>query len=255
MTVWRRAAVRAPFRGWVPMHLTQCRLGRGLRTTVPSGILIHPAVWQQYMGLKVGDAVPRFFGAGELGPHLTQYVAWADAYLRTKWHLDPSNRLDTTDMGRKLGAVPFFWGGGAGSPSNRMRPRSRLPPCQVSSCSIQPFSHNTHHRYRQTGHRSDSIGRTVFGRPKYYLTRDVLVSPYAIGLLSVDACLSVCMSCHVCNVGVLWQNGWTNQDETKLGMQVDLGPGHIVLDGYPAPLSPKGRSPQIFGPCLLWPNG
>jgi len=28
-----------------------------------------------------------------------------------------------------------------------------------------------------------------------------------------------------------------------------------VLDGDPAVLPKKGRSPQIFGPCLLWPNG
>jgi len=31
--------------------------------------------------------------------------------------------------------------------------------------------------------------------------------------------------------------------------------GHIVLDGDPAPPSPKGHSPPIFGPCLLWSNG
>jgi len=91
--------------------------------------------------------------------------------------------------------------------------------------------------------------------------------------------------------------------KVKLGMQVGLGPGHIVLDGNPAPPPPKGHSPpqfsahiccsqmapwikmslgmeqglgleglcvrcgprsplskggqstQIFGPCLLWPNG
>jgi len=30
-------------------------------------------------------------------------VAWAEAYLRTKWHLDPSSRLATIDMGRKVG--------------------------------------------------------------------------------------------------------------------------------------------------------
>ena len=36
--------------------------------------------------------------------------------------------------------------------------------------------------------------------------------------------------------------------KTKLGMQVGLGPGHIVLDGDPAPL-------PIFGPYLLRPNG
>jgi len=38
-----------------------------------------------------------------------------------------------------------------------------------------------------------------------------------------------------------------------LGREVDLGPGNIVLDGDPTP--PKGHSPQFLGPCLLWPNG
>ena len=37
-------------------------------------------------------------------------------------------------------------------------------------------------------------------------------------------------------------------------MQVSLGPGHIVLDGDPAP-STKGTQPPVFGPYLLWPNG
>jgi len=32
-------------------------------------------------------------------------VAWAEVYLHTKWHLSPSSRLATTDIGRKLGAV------------------------------------------------------------------------------------------------------------------------------------------------------
>jgi len=39
-----------------------------------------------------------------------------------------------------------------------------------------------------------------------------------------------------------------------LGMEVGLGPGHIVLDGDPAPRK-KGAEPPIFGPFLLWPNG
>ena len=47
----------------------------------------------------------------ELGPHLTQYVAWAEAYLRTKWHPDPSSRLATTDEGQKLGRDVPLWGG------------------------------------------------------------------------------------------------------------------------------------------------
>jgi len=57
------------------------------------------------MGRKLRGGVVSLL-RGELGPHLTQY-GWAEAYLRTKWHLDPSSRLATTDMGRKLGAVPL----------------------------------------------------------------------------------------------------------------------------------------------------
>jgi len=30
-----------------------------------------------------------------MGPHLTQYVAWTEAYLHAKFHLDSSNRLAT----------------------------------------------------------------------------------------------------------------------------------------------------------------
>jgi len=43
--------------------------------------------------------------------------------------------------------------------------------------------------------------------------------------------------------------GWI---KTSLGTEVDLGPGHFVLDGVAAP--PKGAQPPVFGPCLLWPN-
>ena len=38
----------------------------------------------------------------------------------------------------------------------------------------------------------------------------------------------------------------------KKGAQVGLGPGDIVL--YPAPPPQKRAQPQVFGPCLLWPN-
>jgi len=62
---------------------------------------------QNRHGLKIGGCVP--WGV-ELGPHLS--VAWAEAYHRTKWHLDTSNHLATTDIGRKLGGAvpPFLWG-------------------------------------------------------------------------------------------------------------------------------------------------
>jgi len=41
---------------------------------------------------------------GELGPHLTQRRLGRDY----KWHLNSSSSLATTDMGRKLGAVPLL---------------------------------------------------------------------------------------------------------------------------------------------------
>ena len=44
-------------------------------------------------------------------PANTTYVACAEVYLRTKWHLGLSSRLATADIGQKLGgAVPFFLG-------------------------------------------------------------------------------------------------------------------------------------------------
>ena len=45
-----------------------------------------------------------------------------------------------------------------------------------------------------------------------------------------------------------------DQDATWVwAMEVSLGPGHIVLDGDPAP--PQRDTSPICGPCLLWPNG
>jgi len=59
-----------------------------------------------------------------------------------------------------------------------------------------------------------------------------------------------CLSC-------LWR--WCivtkRMDRMPLGMEGGLGPGHIVVDGNPAPPSKKGHSPPILGQCLLWQNG
>jgi len=66
-----------------------------------------------------------------VGPHLTQCLL-GRGLLPTKWHLDSSSRLATTDMGRKLrghGCAPL--GGGARSPSNTVWPGPR-PTCMLS---------------------------------------------------------------------------------------------------------------------------
>ena len=55
-------------------------------------------------------------------------------------------------------------------------------------------------------------------------------------MLSVG-CLSVSP---VCDVGVLWPNGWTDHNETWHTGRPGLGPGHIVLDGNLAPPPHKG---------------
>jgi len=61
------------------------------------------------------------------------------------------------------------------------------------------------------------------------------------------------LSCPVCNVGVLWPNGWTDQDETWHAGRPRPWP-QCVRWGLSSP-SPKRASPPIFGPYLLQPNG
>jgi len=57
------------------------------------------------MGRKLGDAP--FLGRGSWVP-VQHNAAWAEVYLRTKWHLDPSSHLAVTDMGQKVeGCAPF----------------------------------------------------------------------------------------------------------------------------------------------------
>jgi len=74
---------------------------------------MHPIFWpQETWAEKWWAAVPLNIW-GELGPHLTQ-CRLADAYLHTKWHLDPSSRLATNKHGPKIGgrraaAVLFMW--------------------------------------------------------------------------------------------------------------------------------------------------
>jgi len=55
-------------------------------TSLPSGVLIHPAIWPQRIWAENGGLCP--FGGGELGPHLTQCG-------QGQGLPDPSNRLAT----------------------------------------------------------------------------------------------------------------------------------------------------------------
>jgi len=105
--------------GQLGPHLTQCRLGRRL-PPLPNGIFIRPAVWpQQTWGENWGC----LFWGGVAGCPFKHNVAGAEAYLRAKFHLDPSNRFGHNTQMSQTGQT---------------------------------------HRERQTDRqRSDSIGRTV----------------------------------------------------------------------------------------------
>jgi len=128
-------------------------------TSVPSGILIYPAVWPQHTRAENwGEGCALF---GELGPHVPQCRLGQGLYLRTKWHLDLSSRLATIDMGRKLGAVPL-WGELVPHLTQRSLRRG-LSPYLVVILNRLATIHQRHRQAdRQTGRqRSDSIGRTV----------------------------------------------------------------------------------------------
>ena len=94
-------------------------------TSISSDILIHPAVWSQQTWAENWETVP-LFGEGELGPHLAQCgmgrglppCQVASSSIQPFGH----NR-----HGPKIGggALPPFWGRGAGSPSNTMSLGSR----------------------------------------------------------------------------------------------------------------------------------
>jgi len=105
-----------------------------MSTSLPSGILIHPAVCpQQTWAENWGESEPL---AGVLGPHLTQcgQRRGLPELPPYKWHLDPSSRLVTTYVGRKLGAAVLLLEKGELGHHLTQCGRGRgLPTCQVSS--------------------------------------------------------------------------------------------------------------------------
>jgi len=64
-----------------------------------------------------------------------------------------------------------------------------------------------------------------------------------------DRCLSVCLS--VLSVTFVHCGQTVGRIKMKLGAQVGLGPGHIVLDGNSAPLPQRGTAPPNFYPISV----
>jgi len=65
-----------------------------------------------------------------------------------------------------------------------------------------------------------------------------------------DRCLPVCLSVTLVYCGQ--RVGWIKM---KLGLEVGLGPGHIVLDENSAPPQKGGTAPCPILADVLWPNG
>ena len=142
-------------------------------TSIPSGILMHAAVWPQYAwAKKCGDLSP-FWRGGAGSPSNTVSLGCRRTFLLSGIIFI---HLATRDMGQILGAVSL-WGGDLGFYVTQCGQGRGLPACQVSSRSVQLFGHNTPtlqtgqtdrtgqtdmQTDRQTDRqRSDSIGRTV----------------------------------------------------------------------------------------------
>jgi len=95
---------------------------------------------------------------------------------------------------------------------------------------------------------------------KFYLLTDWLTNSsdcVSVSLLTYSSFrfwATVCLSVlSVCNVGVLWPSGWTDQDETWHAGRPRPWP-HCVRWGPSSPAL-KGHSPPIIGSYLLRPNG
>jgi len=156
--------------------------------------------------------------------------------------------------------------------------RARVNPCCTIPCHISPWSVHLVAPERQTPKFNITYFRIQYClialpisaekiKLKVVAQRQVLpcgtisrpfwttvcktVHPYVIRCLYCPVCLSVCLS--VCNIGVLWPNGWTDQHETWHGGRPRLRRYCVRWGPSTRSPSPKGaQPPPIFGPYLLW---
>jgi len=128
-----------PLLGGAGSHLT---VSIGPRpTSIPSGILVYPAIWPQRTWAENWRAV-LLYGRGVGSPSNTMSPSLWRTSVPSRILMHPAVWPQHT--GRKLGgAVPLFLGGGAGSPSSTMWPGLR-PTSMPSAILIHPFGRNKH---------------------------------------------------------------------------------------------------------------
>jgi len=145
-------------------------------TIVPSGILIHPAVWSQQTWPKIGGCAPFLGGGGAGSPSNTMSLGSRSTFLLrvASWSIEPfgHNRYGPRIGG---GLCPFK-GRAPGSLSHTMWPvprPNRMPSFTLIRPTVWPQYTNVTDRTDSTVYiqRSDSTGRTVLqnGRPKTFI--------------------------------------------------------------------------------------
>ena len=174
------------------------------------------------MGRKLGlsPTISLFLGGSRVP--IKHNVAWAEAYLHTKWHLDASSRLATIERAENWGIWPFL---------------GRVPPFGGQRLAT------IHQRYGQSGHdrhtgEEDSL--IAYSEP-FHKRSPKNGLPYAVGPLSVLS---------VCKVGVLWPNCWMGQDETWRAGRPQPWP-QCVRCGPSSPSPKRGTAPTNFQPISV----
>ena len=195
-------------------------------TSVPSGILIHPAIWPQHTWAKnwgSGGCAPF---QGELGPYVCCDPEGAQQPPPTLW---PISFVDKWLDGSRFHFVHCVrWG-----PSSPYRKgHSSLPPFSKfmgariirGPCLLWP---NGWMDQDETWHgdRPRPSPNCVKWQPSSL--------PKGAQPLNFRPCL-------------LWPNGW--MDKMQLGTEVGLGLDQTVLDGDPAPFPQRGTAPSNFRP-------
>ena len=81
-------------------------------TSVPSGILIHPPVWPQYMGQKLGAAVLPFLGRGAASPSNTVWTGLRPTSMQSFiWSIQPFGHNTPMSQTRDRTGQTGLWSG------------------------------------------------------------------------------------------------------------------------------------------------
>ena len=122
---------------------------------------------------------------------------------------------------------------------------------QVASSSIQPFA------TIDMGQKLGGGGCAFFSWGSYVVAKRLYASGFlSLGNIVIDGDSAThFLKGHspqfLANTRCDQTAGWMKM---PLGTDVDLGPGHTVLDGDQLPRERGTAAPALFDPCLLWPR-